>query len=179
GDGVEPLPPRPRRLLHLRGRHGGRLRRPARSDRLQAGRDGRERRLGGDGVRVPGDRDPARSGGRTAMGAGAGAGGLLAAGGGGGSTTAAALESIDLPTTTVRDLNQRLHDAAGAGPSQWRIENPEGAHALAAGLDGELEVEINGHVGYYCAGMNKLATVLVAGNCGVGVAENMMSGLVV
>jgi len=113
------------------------------------------------------------------MGAGAGAGVLLAAGEGGVSTTSAALESIDLATTTVRDLNQRLHDAAGAGPSQWRIENPEGAHALAAGLDGELEVEINGHVGYYCAGMNKLATVRVAGNCGVGVAENMMSGLVV
>src|SRR5262249_58247623 len=113
------------------------------------------------------------------MGAGAGAGVLLAAGEGGVSPTSAALESIDLATTTVRDLNQRLHDAAGGGPSQWRMENPEGADALAAGLDGELEVEINGHVGYYCAGMNKLATVRVAGNCGVGVAENMMSGLVV
>jgi glutamate synthase domain-containing protein 3 len=95
------------------------------------------------------------------------------------STAPAALESLDLATTSVRELNQRLHDAGGAGRSQWRIENPEGAHALAAGLDGELEVEIDGHVGYYCAGMNKHATVRVAGNCGVGVAENMMSGLVV
>lgn len=95
------------------------------------------------------------------------------------STAPAALESVDLATTSVRDLNQRLHDAGGAGRSQWRIENPEGAHALAAGLDGELEVEINGHVGYYCAGMNKHATVRVAGNCGVGVAENMMSGTVI
>jgi glutamate synthase domain-containing protein 3 len=95
------------------------------------------------------------------------------------SAAPATLESVDLASTTVRDLNQRLHDAAGAGRSQWRIENPEGAHAVAAGLDGELEVEIDGHVGYYCAGMNKLATVRVAGNCGVGVAENMMSGLVV
>jgi len=33
-------------------------------------------------------------------------------------------------------------------------------------------------VGYYCAGMNKRATVLIKGNAGVGVAENMMSGLV-
>src|SRR5262249_60577975 len=126
GDGVEPLPPRPRRLLHLRGRHGGRLRRPARSDRLQAGRDGRERRLGGDGVRVPGDRDPARSGGRTAMGAGAGAGVLLAAGEGGVSTTSAALESIDLATTTVRDLNPRRHDAAGGGPRPRPKGEPRG-----------------------------------------------------
>ena len=31
---------------------------------------------------------------------------------------------------------------------------------------------------YYCAGMNQHATVVVAGNAGVGVAENMMSGKV-
>ena len=50
---------------------------------------------------------------------------------------------------------------------------------MAVGIDAPYEVEIDGHVGYYCAGMNKHATVRVRGNCGVGVAENMMSGLVV
>ena len=40
-------------------------------------------------------------------------------------------------------------------------------------------MEIEGHVGYYCAGMNKRATVLVRGNASTGVAENLMSGLVV
>jgi methylamine---glutamate N-methyltransferase subunit B len=95
------------------------------------------------------------------------------------SATAAA-ESVDLATTSVRDLNQRLHDAASqGGPMQWRVSNPSGAHAVAAGLDGEFEVEIDGHVGYYCAGMNKLATVRVLGNAGTGVAENIMSGKVV
>jgi len=34
-------------------------------------------------------------------------------------------------------------------------------------------------VGYYCAGMNKQATVRVHGNAGTGVAENMMSGTVI
>lgn len=94
------------------------------------------------------------------------------------STTTAA-ESVDLATTSVRELNQRLHDVGEDGPRNWRIENPNGAHSLAVGLDGELEVEIDGHVGYYCAGMNKTAAVRVAGNAGVGVAENMMSGTVV
>ena len=42
-----------------------------------------------------------------------------------------------------------------------------------------MEVEIEGHVGYYCAGMNKRATVRVHGNASTGLAENMMSGLVV
>jgi len=34
-------------------------------------------------------------------------------------------------------------------------------------------------VGYYCAGMNKHATVLVRGNASTGIAENMMSGRVI
>ena len=94
------------------------------------------------------------------------------------SATELAVEEVDLATTSVRELNQRLHELDG-GPSRWRVLNPDGARSIAAGLDAEVEVEIDGHVGYYCAGMNKRATVRIAGNCGVGVAENMMSGTVV
>jgi glutamate synthase domain-containing protein 3 len=90
-------------------------------------------------------------------------------------------EVVDLAVTSLRDLNQRLHDVAltGEGPRSWRIVNPKGAHAVACGLDAELEVEIDGHVGYYCAGMNKHATVVVRGNASTGIAENMMSGKVI
>jgi methylamine---glutamate N-methyltransferase subunit B len=88
----------------------------------------------------------------------------------------ATAEIVDLATTSLRDLNQRLHDADGG---RWRIVNPNGAHAVACGLDGPHEVEILGHVGYYCAGMNQRATVRVRGNAGTGVAENIMSGTVV
>jgi methylamine---glutamate N-methyltransferase subunit B len=83
---------------------------------------------------------------------------------------------VDLATTPLRELNARLHDPA---VPRWRLVNPNGAHAVACGLDGAIEVEIDGHVGYYCAGMNKLATVRVHGNAGPGLAENMMSGTVV
>ena len=38
---------------------------------------------------------------------------------------------------------------------------------------------IKGSTGYYCGGMNKQATITVAGSAGPGVAENMMSGTVV
>jgi glutamate synthase domain-containing protein 3 len=90
-------------------------------------------------------------------------------------------EVVDLAVTPLRELNQRLHDVAlaGEGPRRWRIVNPKGAHAVACGLDAELEIEIDGHVGYYCAGMNKLATVVVRGNASTGIAENMMSGRVI
>lgn len=95
------------------------------------------------------------------------------------SPTQVAVESVDLATTSVRELNQRLHALDAAAPTRWRVANPNGAHAIAVGLDADVEIEIEGHVGYYCAGMNKLATVRVGGNCGVGVAENIMSGTVV
>jgi glutamate synthase domain-containing protein 3 len=91
-----------------------------------------------------------------------------------------AVEVVDLAVTPLRELNRRLHELAERpGPSHWRVLHPNGAHAVACGLDAEVEVEIEGHVGYYCAGMNKLATVRVHGNAGTGLAENMMSGRVV
>ena len=95
------------------------------------------------------------------------------------SSTATA-EVVDLAETSLRDLNQRLHDLAGdaTGPRSWRVLNPSGAHNIACGLDADIEVVIEGHAGYYCAGMNKLATVRVHGNAGSGLAENMMSGRV-
>ena len=90
-----------------------------------------------------------------------------------------AVEVFDLATGDVRTLNQRLHDLTGADcDTAWRIINPKGAHAIAAGLNVPIKVEIVGHAGYYCAGMNKLAEVTVNGNAGVGVGENMMSGVV-
>ena len=88
------------------------------------------------------------------------------------------VEVVDLATTPLRELNRRLHERAD-GQSRWRILNPNGAHAVACGLDTEIDVEIQGHVGYYCAGMNKLATVHVHGNAGTGLAENLMSGTVI
>jgi glutamate synthase domain-containing protein 3 len=95
--------------------------------------------------------------------------------------TEPAVEVIDLAQTPLRDLNARLHAAAPDpdAPRRWLVENPGGRHAIAVGLDAPLEVEIGGHVGYYCSGMNKHAVVRVHGNCGVGVAENIMSGSVV
>ena len=93
--------------------------------------------------------------------------------------TTAVAELVDLSKTPLRELNQRLHDIRGAESGHWRVVHPNGAHAVACGLDAEIEVEIDGHVGYYCAGMNKHARVVVHGNAGTGVAENMMSGTVI
>ena len=89
------------------------------------------------------------------------------------------MNTVDLQKQSVRDLNRTLHqlpeDNIKVG---WEVLNPGGKHNIACGLDRELNIRIDGHAGYYCAGMNKRADVIVAGNVGVGVAENMMSGSV-
>ena len=82
---------------------------------------------------------------------------------------------LDLARSDLRSVNQTLHDARDG---EFVLRNPQGAHAVAAGLDAPLAVTVEGHVGYYCAGMNKQAQVTVVGNAGPGVAENIMSGTV-
>ena len=94
--------------------------------------------------------------------------------------TTSTIETVDLRATSLRELNQRLHDLTNAvGPAHWRVTNTGGEHAIACGLDADITVEIDGHTGYYCAGMNKRATIHIHGNAGPGLAENMMSGRVV
>jgi glutamate synthase domain-containing protein 3 len=84
---------------------------------------------------------------------------------------------FDLAERPVRELNAALHAlAADTNRTAWRVLNPRGRHAVAVGLDAPLEVTIEGPVGYYAAGMNARARVIINGNAATGVAENMMSG---
>lgn len=92
-------------------------------------------------------------------------------------TTQVSTQTVDLESSSVRALNQALHDLReGLAAKHWRVLHPLGAHALVAGLNADVTVEIDGDVGYYCAGMNQRATVIINGSAGVGVGENMMSG---
>ena len=86
---------------------------------------------------------------------------------------------FDLSIAPVRALNEALHRLQqDTNETLWRVVNPGGRHAIAVGIDAPITVEIEGHVGYYCAGMNKRGRVVIHGNAGVAVAENMMSGSV-
>ena len=89
------------------------------------------------------------------------------------------MTTIDMSQTDLREVNVTLQAANGTDEgAAFTIDNPAGAHAIAVGLDYPADVTINGHTGYFCAGMNKTATVTVNGNAGQGVAENLMSGKV-
>ncbi len=85
----------------------------------------------------------------------------------------AQITELDLAARSIREVNSGLQQATEGA---FRVLNPGGVHALACGLDAELDVRIDGHAGYYCAGMNQHARVTVSGNAGTGCAENIMSG---
>jgi glutamate synthase domain-containing protein 3 len=86
-------------------------------------------------------------------------------------------DTFDLGQRPVRELNAALHAlSADTNRTNWRILHPRGQHAIAVGLDVPLDVTIEGPVGYYAAGMNAQARVVINGNAATGVAENMISG---
>ena len=64
---------------------------------------------------------------------------------------------FDLAKIKLRDVNSVLQKQPKAAESikKWKIQNPNGAHAVAVGLNSSIHVEIEGSVGYYCAGMNE------------------------
>jgi len=89
------------------------------------------------------------------------------------------MPTVDLASSPIRDLNRVLHNLPeNTNETSWTVLNPAGQHSIAVGVDAPIDIEIDGHVGYYCAGMNKFAEITINGNAGVGLAENMMSGLV-
>ncbi len=86
-------------------------------------------------------------------------------------------EVRDLAQTRLRDLHATLHALpSDTNRTEWVIRNPRGAHAVGVGVTAPIDIRIDGHCGYYAAGMNDGARVRIEGNAGPGVAENMMAG---
>lgn len=90
------------------------------------------------------------------------------------------MQQLDLATEGLRAVNAMLQEQTETtNQTAWEIINPKGAHAIACGLDADIEVTVKGSTGYYCGGMNKRAAIHVEGSVGPGACENMMSGKVV
>jgi glutamate synthase domain-containing protein 3 len=90
------------------------------------------------------------------------------------------MPTVDLSKSSLRELNQALHQLKkGSNETSWEVINPKGSHAVAAGVDTPVAIEVRGSVGYYCGGMNDGGAITVHGSAGPGVGENMMSGTIV
>jgi glutamate synthase domain-containing protein 3 len=91
----------------------------------------------------------------------------------------ASAATVDCTGLSVREINVRLRELVDEGAREIRVLNPAGRHSLAVALKAPgVRLTFEGPVGWYCAGMNRGATVVVRGNCGWGVAECMMYGRV-
>jgi glutamate synthase domain-containing protein 3 len=91
-------------------------------------------------------------------------------------TATLSARTFDLRTTPLREVNQALHAPRLSG--EFVIGHAKGEHNVAVGIAAPVKVTVEGHVGYYAAGMNQQAEITINGNAGTGVAENMMSGSV-
>ena len=77
----------------------------------------------------------------------------------------------DVTTCCVIVECRALHQAPNQRISRAPITilNPNGmAIIIAVGLDAPIQVEIAGHVGYYAAGMNQQASVIIWRQRGAG-----------
>lgn len=87
------------------------------------------------------------------------------------------MQIYDLEKESLRKLNHNLQsETVESIETDWEVHNPRGSHAIAVGLNADINVNINGSTGYYCGGMNQKAKIHVHGSVGPGVGENMMSG---
>ncbi len=87
------------------------------------------------------------------------------------------MRNFDLARDSLRELNLFLHrEAPREGTRHIEVLNPDGAHAIACGVDAEVDIDVRGNAGYYVGGMNKRARITVHGNASTGAGENMMSG---
>ena len=86
---------------------------------------------------------------------------------------------LNFKKNSLRKINNYLQNINyQSNKRDFTVKNPNGEHAVCAGLKEEITVKINGHVGYYCGGMNQKANIIIEGNAGTGLGENMMSGTI-
>lgn len=86
---------------------------------------------------------------------------------------------FDLSVLSVRELNSYLHKLPVDGKcSPIRILNPSGDHSIVAGVDADIDIDIDGHVGYFCGGMTRQARITIHGNAGQSIGSNIESGVI-
>jgi methylamine---glutamate N-methyltransferase subunit B len=85
---------------------------------------------------------------------------------------------LDAEGLSTRAINQAIKRLLEDGISDIEVRNPIAQHCLAVALKTQAMIEFKGSVGWYAAGMNDGAHIVVDGNCGWGLAECQMGGRV-
>ena len=85
---------------------------------------------------------------------------------------------LDAEGQATRAINQSIKRMLAEGIDDLEVRNPVGQHCLAVALKTQARIHFKGSVGWYAAGMNDGAHVVIDGNCGWGLAECQMGGKV-
>lgn len=85
---------------------------------------------------------------------------------------------IDALGKTSRQINAEIKQAAQE-TDEIRVLNPSANHHLGVGLLKPIKITYEGSVGYFCTALTDGSDVVVNGNAGWCLGDNMMSGRVV
>jgi glutamate synthase domain-containing protein 3 len=80
---------------------------------------------------------------------------------------------------TTREINVEIKQQVKQGENHIVVRNPGARHNLGVAILAPVTLQLEGSVGYYCAGLIDGAKFEVAGSAGWGLAESMMNGQVV
>jgi glutamate synthase domain-containing protein 3 len=85
---------------------------------------------------------------------------------------------VDCGELPVRAINDAIRAAIAGGTTRIRLFQPAARHNLGVALPRGVVLTIEGSAGYYVAGLNDGARVIVRGAAGWGAAESMFDGTV-
>jgi methylamine---glutamate N-methyltransferase subunit B len=89
------------------------------------------------------------------------------------------MAEVNCEGRTTREINAEIKQQVRQGENTIVVRNPGARHNLGVAILEPVTVQMDGSVGYYCAGLIDGANFDIAGSAGWGLAESMMTGHVV
>ncbi len=86
---------------------------------------------------------------------------------------------FDAADMEISDINIKIRDLMKEGVGTITVINPRAKHSLGVGILNRLNLNFEGSLGYFGAGLTDGANIRISGRVGWSCAENMMSGTVV
>ncbi len=87
--------------------------------------------------------------------------------------------AVDCEGKSIGEVNRAIRAAIARGERRLRILHPDARHNLAVAMLEPVDITIEGSVGYYCGGMGDGPRIEITGDAGWGLAECILSGIVI
>jgi glutamate synthase domain-containing protein 3 len=88
-------------------------------------------------------------------------------------------QAIDAKKITTRELNSKIKSLIVHGKKNVVIRNPDARNNLVVGILDTCNITFDGSVGYYCCAYCDRINVIIHGNAGWGLGDNLISGRIV